>query len=193
MGTSRRGSHFPALLSITPVCFRSVFLSHHLHLHSPNQSYSDNKLEKYIFNLKNNTKNLRKTQVYYECFRHSSHTQTERSRPRLLDRLLLNSYHPPRGPVPPMEEVLAPEPDGAQEIIDYWRPFNRGESPVDHLHDLYLALLRMPIIVWVEGRGEEYAILAPTSIDKEDLLQMVEDGMLVRNCNFSQSTELVRL
>ena len=72
MGTSRRGSHFPALLSITPVCFHSVFLSHHLHLHSPNQSYSDNKLEKYIFNLKNNTKNLRKTQVYYECFRHSS-------------------------------------------------------------------------------------------------------------------------
>ena len=73
VGTSRRGSHFPALLSITPVCFHSVLFSYHLHLHSPNQTYSDNSWKKYIFNLKNNTKNLRKTRVYYECFRHSSH------------------------------------------------------------------------------------------------------------------------
>ena len=74
VGTSRRGSHFPALLSITPVCFHSVLFLYHLHLHSPNQSYSDNKMKKYIFNLKNNTKNLRKTRVYYECFRHSSNS-----------------------------------------------------------------------------------------------------------------------
>ena len=45
--------------------------------------------------------------------------RTECSRPRLPDRLLLNSYHPPRGLTPPMEEVLAPEPKGAQEIIDH--------------------------------------------------------------------------
>ena len=37
----------------------------------------------------------------------------ERSMPRLPDRLLLNSYLPPRGPDPPMEEVLAPGPKGA--------------------------------------------------------------------------------
>ena len=46
------------------------------------------------------------------------HTQTERSRLRLLDRLLVNSYHPPRGQAPPMKEVLAPRPEGAQEIIN---------------------------------------------------------------------------
>ena len=40
--------------------------------------------------------------------------KTEHSRPRLLDRLLLN----PRGLAPPMEKVLVPEPEGAQEIID---------------------------------------------------------------------------
>ena len=37
-----------------------------------------------------------------------------------------------------MEEVLAPGPDGVQEIIYLYRPFNRGESSAYHLHDLYL-------------------------------------------------------
>ena len=46
------------------------------------------------------------------------HTRTECSRPRRPDRLLLNSYHPPWAPAPPMEEVLAPGSEGAQEIID---------------------------------------------------------------------------
>ena len=41
------------------------------------------------------------------------YTQAEHSRPLLPDQLLLNSYLPPRGPAPPMEEVLAPEPKGA--------------------------------------------------------------------------------
>ena len=41
------------------------------------------------------------------------YTRVERSRPRLPDRLLLNLYHPPQGPAPPMEEVLAPGPEGA--------------------------------------------------------------------------------
>ena len=121
------------------------------------------------------------------------HTRTQRSRPRLPDRLLLNSYHPLQGPAPPMEVVLAPRPKGNQEIINHWRPFNRGESSADHLHDLYSTLLRMPVIVRAEGRGEEYAISSPASTGKEDLPHMVEDGMLVQNRNFAQSTKLVLL
>ena len=35
------------------------------------------------------------------------------NRPLLPDRLLLNSYIPPQGQAPPMEEVLAPRPEGA--------------------------------------------------------------------------------
>ena len=68
-----------------------------------------------------------------------------------------------------MEEVLAPRPEGAQEIINHWRPFNMGDSLANHLHELYQALLRMPVVVRAEGRGEEYAILAPVSTSKEDL------------------------
>ena len=41
------------------------------------------------------------------------YTRTEHSMPRLPDRLLLNSYHPPRGSAPPIKEVLAPRPEGA--------------------------------------------------------------------------------
>ena len=105
--------------------------------------------------------------------------------------MLVNSYLPPRGPALPMEEVTVPEPKGAQEIVDWWRPFNRGESSADHLHDLYPTMLRMPVTVRVRGQGKEYNILVPCSTSKEDLQQMIEDGMQVRNRNFDQSTELV--
>ena len=84
-----------------------------------------------------------------------------------------------------MEEVLALRPKGTQEIINRWRPFNRGETSADHLHDLHPALLWMHVAIRAEGRGEEYAISVLASTGKEDLLQMVEDGMLVRNRNFS--------
>ena len=69
-----------------------------------------------------------------------------------------------------MEEVFAPRLEGAQEIINRWRPFNRAESSADHLYEMYPALLRMPLAVRDEGRGEEYAVSVPASTGKEDLL-----------------------
>ena len=92
-----------------------------------------------------------------------------------------------------MKEVLVLGLEGAQEIIDRWRPFNRGASSAYHLHDLYPMMLRMPVMVWVGGQSEVYTIPVPTGTIKEDLQQMIEDGMQVRNRNFSQSTELVSL
>ena len=58
-----------------------------------------------------------------------------------------------------MEEVSVPRLEGAQEIIDRWRLFNRGESLAAHMHQLYPALLRMPVVVQAEGRGKEYVVL----------------------------------
>ena len=54
-------------------------------------------------------------------------------------------------------------------------------------------MLWMPITIWAGGQGEEYNISIPCGTSKEDLQQMIEDGMQVRNCNFDQSTELVSL
>ena len=76
-----------------------------------------------------------------------------------------------------MEEVLAPEPEGVQEIIYLYRPLI--EANPRHITYTIFTLLRMPVTVRAEEKGEEYVISAPASTSKEDLLQMVEDGMLV--------------
>ena len=68
-----------------------------------------------------------------------------------------------------MKEVLAPWPKGAQEIINRWKPFNRGDSPAAHMEQLYPTLLRMPIAVGAEGKGEEYIVPVPGYACKEDL------------------------
>ena len=68
-----------------------------------------------------------------------------------------------------MEDVSVPRPKGAQEIIDRWRPFNRGKSSVDRLHDLYLMMLWMPVTVRAGGQGEEYFVSVLVGTTKEDL------------------------
>ena len=123
----------------------------------------------------------------------AKYTQTGFRKPLLPDRMLMNSYLPPCDPTPPMEEVISPGPEGAQEIVERWRPFNRGEYSADHLHDLYPTMLRMLVTIQAGGQGEEYNISVPCGTSKEDLQQMIEDGMQVRNRNFDQSTELVSL
>ena len=118
-------------------------------------------------------------------------SRVRRSRSLLPDLLLLYSHIPPQGQAPPKEEVSAPRPEGAQEIIKRWEPFNRGESSASHLEQLYPAVLQMLIEVRAEGKGERYVVSIPAYACKEDLKQVVEDGMLICNLNFLQSAELV--
>ena len=92
-----------------------------------------------------------------------------------------------------MEEVSVPRPEGAQEIINRWRSFNQGESPASHMQQLYPALLRMPVDVRAKGRGEVYVVSVPAYACKDELKQVVEDGMLIRNSNFVQSAKMVCL
>ena len=92
-----------------------------------------------------------------------------------------------------MEEVSVPEPEGAKEIINNWRSFNRGESPIAHMHQLYPAFLQMSVAVQAEERGEEYVISILAYACKDELKQVVKDGMLIHNRNLVQSTELVCL
>ena len=53
-----------------------------------------------------------------------------RSRSLLHNQLLLNSYILPQGPTPPLGLECS------QEIINRWKPFNRGESPSTYLEQL---------------------------------------------------------
>ena len=61
------------------------------------------------------------------------------------------------------------------------------------MHQLYPTLLWMPVAVRAEGRGEEYVVSIPAYACKDELKQVVENGMLIRNCHFVQSAKLVCL
>ena len=91
-----------------------------------------------------------------------------------------------------MEEVTAPGPDKIKSILHRWRPFNRGESVADRLDDLYPRMLRLPVRAREARQGEEYSIVVPIGTTKEDIYQIVEDGMQIRNQNFVQTAELVK-
>ena len=101
-----------------------------------------------------------------------------------LDRILLNSYLPPRGPSPVMEEVTAPGPDDIKRILHRWKLFNRGESTVDGLDNLYPRTLRMLVTAQEAGLGEEYSVVVPIGTIKEDIQQIVEVRMQIRNRNY---------
>ena len=79
-----------------------------------------------------------------------------------------------------MEEVSALGPESAQDIINRYKPFNRGKSLAAHMEQLYPALLRMPVAVQAEGKGEEYVVSVPAYACREDLKQVVKDDMLIR-------------
>ena len=110
----------------------------------------------------------------------------------LPDHMLLNSYLPHRGPASAMEEVKTPGPDDVKRILHRWRPFNRGESAANRLDDLYPRTLRMPVTVREAGLVEEYSVAVLVGTIKEEIQQIVQDGMQIRNRNYVQSAELVK-
>ena len=108
------------------------------------------------------------------------------------DRILLNSYLPPRGPALTMEEVIALGPDDVKLILHRWRPFNWGESAADRLDELYPRMIRMPVTSREAELGEKYFVAVLVGTIKEDIQQIVQDGMQIRNCNYVQLVELVK-
>ena len=91
-----------------------------------------------------------------------------------------------------MEEATVPGPDEIKLILHRLRPFNRGESTADRLDYLYPRTLRMPVTAREAGLGEEYSVVVPIGTIKEDIQQIVEDGMQIRSRNYVQSAELVK-
>ena len=71
-------------------------------------------------------------------------------------------------------------------------PFNRGESAADRLNSLYPVMLRMPVATLANGVDEDYSMTVPTGTNKEDLQQIIEDGIQICNRNYIRSSQLVR-
>ena len=45
---------------------------------------------------------------------------------------------------------------------------------------------------WANGVGEDYSVTVSAGTSKEDLQQIIDDGIQIRNRNYMQSSELVR-
>ena len=103
-------------------------------------------------------------------------------RARLLDRLVLGSYVKPMEWGYPSADMPTPGPDVAQSIIDCWNHFNKKDSSVVHMRELYPKNLRIPVV----DSAEEYSILFPIYMDKKSYQRVAEDGM------FMPTTTLMR-
>ena len=105
-------------------------------------------------------------------------------RPPLPEQIITSCYAPPHGPDLPRMEVLAPKADEVKYIMRRWEPFHRGEVAADRLINLYPHMLRMPVAARGMGLGEDYSVSVPIETRKEDIKQIIDDGIQVRNRNY---------
>ena len=113
-------------------------------------------------------------------------------KPHRPDQMITHSYLPPRGPKRLRVEVSAPGAKEVKDILRRWELFHRGASSVYRLGNLYPHIYWVPVVARGMGLREDNTMTLPTSTPKEDFLQIIDDGIQVRNPNFVQSTELVR-
>ena len=108
------------------------------------------------------------------------------------NQVITHNYHPPRRPKPLRVEISAPGMEEVKDILRCWEPFHRKASAADRLDNLYLHIYRVLVAARGMGLREDYSVTLHASTPKEDFLQIIDDGIQVRNRNFIQSTELVR-
>ena len=110
----------------------------------------------------------------------SKPANTVLSRKRSSDQVLLSTYVPPHERISLPTGMVAPDLEGAQEIIHRWSPFDQAERSVIHMRDLYPNHFRVP----VAARAEQYSIPFPAYLSKEAFQSVAEDGMFIRNHDF---------
>ena len=113
-------------------------------------------------------------------------------KPNWPDQVITHNYLPPRRPEPLRVEISAPDVKEVKDIMRRWEPFHREASAADRLDNLYPHIYRMSVAARGMGLLEDYSMTLPASTPKEDFLQIIDDGIQVRNRNFVQSTELIR-
>ena len=110
---------------------------------------------------------------------------------RPVEVLTLN-YTPPYSPEHLRVKVTTPGMEEVKGIFHRWEPFHSEASAADRLNNLYSYIYRVLVVSRGMGLHEDYSVNLPTPTPKEDFQQIVDDGILVRNRNFVQSTELAR-
>ena len=105
-------------------------------------------------------------------------------KPNRSDQVITQNYLPPRGPEPLRVEILALGVEEVKDILRRWEPFHRGASAADWLDNLYPHIYRVSVISRGMGLREDYSVTLPAFTPKEDFLQIIDDGIQVRNRNF---------
>ena len=100
------------------------------------------------------------------------------------DQVITHNYLPPRGSEPLRVEILALKVEEVRDIMRRWEPFHCEASAADQLDNLYPHIYRVPVTARGMGLLEDYSMTLPASTPKEDFLQIIDDGIQVRNRNF---------
>ena len=93
---------------------------------------------------------------------------------------MMSSYNSQQEWVSPSATTMAPGPEGALEIIDRWIPFNKRESSIMHMHDLYPPHLQVSMAACVV----QYSISFPGYVDRETFERIAENEILILNHDF---------
>ena len=103
------------------------------------------------------------------------------------EHIVVKGYiHPKEGASTSAESPI-PTLGDLDLIIEKRAPFDKGEVSIENMRDLYPAQRRVTAV----ARQEQYIIPCPSYLDAEDIQQVAEDGMYIRNHNFVQTAELV--
>ena len=108
-------------------------------------------------------------------------------KPRGSNRLVLNSSVKPMKWDHPPAYSSVPGLYFSQSIINHWNPFNKRDSSVIDMRELYPTNLRIPVV----ALSEEYSIPFPDYLDKKSYQCVAEYGMYIHNHDFNETTELV--
>ena len=122
----------------------------------------------------------------------SKYMQSGLLKPNRIDQVITYNYLPPRGPEPLRVEISALGEEEVKAILCHWEPFHREASAAYRLNNLYPPMYRVPVAARGMGLHEDYSVPSLLFTSKEDFLQIIDEGIQVRNRNFIQSIELVR-
>ena len=110
-------------------------------------------------------------------------------RTRPPNKLILGSYVKSLKWSRSSTDTSAPDQEVAQLHIRKCNPFDKRDSPIAHMCDLYPHSLCVIVVSCLE----EYFISLPNYMDKGSYQHVTEDGMYIRNHDFDETTELVWL
>ena len=103
------------------------------------------------------------------------------------EHVVVKGYIHPKEGVSTSAESPIPTLGDLDLIIEKRAPFDKGEVSIKNMRDLYPAQRRVTAV----ARQEQYVIPYPSYLGAEDIQQVAEDGMYIRNHNFVQTAELV--